>query len=60
MPTSPQYLPPPQSQRPCANATVWQPLPEPQRRQGHELLTQLLTQVMHGEASQERSHEHQD
>jgi hypothetical protein len=34
--------------------------PHPQRRQCHELLTQLLAQVIHGESIQERSHEHQD
>ena len=60
MPTNPRSLPLSPSQRPCANPTVWQQLPDPQRRQCHELLTQLLTQVMHGESSQERSHEHQD
>jgi hypothetical protein len=60
MHTSPRDLYLPQSQRPCAPPTVWQQRPEPQRRPCHELLTQLLTQVMHGESSQERSHEHQD
>jgi hypothetical protein len=58
MHTSPRYLYSPQTERPCAHPTVWQQLPESQRRQCHEPLTQLLTQVMHGEASQERSHEY--
>jgi len=56
MPTSPRSLHPPQSQRPCAHPPVWQQLPDPQRHQCHE----LLTQVMHGEASQERRQEHQE
>jgi hypothetical protein len=57
---SPRSLPPTPSQLPCAHPTVWQQLPDPQRRQCHELLTQLLAQVIHGESSQERSHEQQD
>jgi hypothetical protein len=60
MHTSPQSLPLSPSQPPCAHFTVWPQLPDPQRRQCHELLTQLLAQVMHSTSSQERSHEHQD
>jgi hypothetical protein len=60
MHTSPRSLHSTPSQPPCAHPTVWQQLPDPQRRQCHELLTQLLAQVIHGESIQERSHEHQD
>jgi hypothetical protein len=60
MHTSPRSLDPTPSQPPCVHPIVWHQLPDPQRRQCHELLTQLLAQVMHGASSQERSHEHQD
>jgi hypothetical protein len=60
MHTSSRSPHPPPSQPPCVHPAVWQQLPDSQRRQCHELLTQLLAQVIHGESSQERSHEHQD
>ncbi len=50
---SPRSLHATPSQPPCAHPPVWPQLPDPQRRQWHELLTQLLAQVIHGESIQE-------
>ncbi len=57
---SPRSLHATPSQPPCAHPPVWPQLPDPQRRQWHEWLTQLLAQVIHGESIQERRHAHQD
>jgi hypothetical protein len=50
----------PQSPLPLANAPRWHQLPRLQRRQCHDLLTQLLITVIHSQPSEEKSHERQD
>jgi hypothetical protein len=57
MPKSPLSHQLPQEALPLAHPTVWQQLPEPQRQQCHDLIAQLLTARVHGEQSEEHSHE---
>jgi hypothetical protein len=45
---------------PRATTPLWPQLPLPQRRQCHDLITQLLISVIHSERSQETRHERQD
>ncbi len=49
-----------QSPLPCPQTPLWPHLPLPQRRQCHDLITQLLLRVIHSERSKEKSHERQD
>ena len=56
MPKSPLSHQLPQDALPLAPPTVWQQLPEPQRQQCHDLMAQLLTAMVHGEQSKEKSH----
>jgi hypothetical protein len=50
----------PQRPLPLANTPLWHQLPLLQRRQCHDLLTQLLITVIHSEPSEEKHHERQD
>lgn len=57
MPQSPVNHQLPQDALPLTQPTVWQQLPAPQRQQGHDLIAQLLTAMVHGAQSEEPSHE---
>jgi hypothetical protein len=43
-----------------ASDPLWQQLPLPQRRQCHDLITELLIRLIYSDVRQENSHEHQD
>jgi hypothetical protein len=44
----------------CASEHLWQQLPLLQRRQCHDLLTELLIRLISSDVTQETSYEHQD
>ena len=44
----------------CASDHLWQQRPLPQRRQCHDLITELLMRLISSDASQENSHEQHD
>jgi hypothetical protein len=57
---NPLHCPSPPPPRPCATPPLWPQLPLTQRRQCHDLITQLVLSVIHSERSKEKSHERQD
>jgi hypothetical protein len=60
MPKSPLCLQSTLINLPYASDHLWQQLPLTQRRQCHDLITELLIRLIHSDASQENSHEPQD
>lgn len=60
MPKNPLRHQPQQSPGPLVHHTVWLQLPAGQRRECHELITQLLIAVIHSEQHKEHPHERQD
>jgi NifQ len=60
MPKSPLHLQATPITLACASDHLWQQLPLPQRRQCHDLLTELLIRLIYSDVTQENSHEQQD
>ena len=60
MPKNPLRLPATPSPLACASDHLWHQLPLPQRRQCHDLITELLMRFIYSDMSQEKSHEQQD
>ena len=60
MPKSPLRLQSTPINLPFASDHLWQQLPLTQRRQCHDLITELLMRLISSDASQENSHEQHD